>query len=100
MESSVKKNSYKVYHTKLIVLVFSSIFGLIAIMGIVIHFAPEVVIRFLSNFAEHHYLLFGMMCALLALILNRYYLILLKRWSQHTEVKSGMGSIISKDRDS
>lgn len=83
MESSVKKSSHKIYQTKLMALVLSSLFGLIAIIGFAIHFAPDTVIQFLSNFAQHHYLLFGMICAVLALVLNRYYLVLLKRWNRH-----------------
>ena len=70
METHVNSNVQM--QNRSLLMALSLFFGLIGLVGIIIHFSPDALMRMLSDFAHHHYLMFGMGCGVVAILLNQY----------------------------
>lgn len=74
MESQSKTQNTGSQLLKGILIIAISLFACLALVSLVFHFSPSELLQRLADFAEHHFLLFGVFCGVLSIACYRRYM--------------------------
>ncbi|MBL7918941.1 MAG: hypothetical protein JNJ40_01425 [Bacteroidia bacterium] len=98
METIISQQTSKTQKPKAFLVVIATFFGVLALIGFILHLSPLQMADTLADFAAHHYFLFAFVCLILAVLSFRYYLIMNEQLISGNQRRSQIGYSRKKRR--